>query len=299
VKIALRHLAVLLFAVAGTASADQFTWGNTYAQAWQGFGTSPYSAINTATQQTITIFCLDYNDEIAPPFTWNANVWALNQQNVQSSAQYGGNYNNLLNTAYQTTHPGQTAPHQISGTPFAFMTDSSGGYSVNLSSSPDPYSRYLEAAWLFTELEDAGGQSQMGLVAQVAAWELFVNSSNIQDLHTRIVNTGGTSYGFQDYVDSPASALGTIASGLNFEQAVDYALFAAQRAVVTDQSFTGTGWSIVTASPTWVESSAGQTIPAQEFLSPNAVPPVPEPGSLLLLATVAGAAYWAKRRRAA
>src|SRR5579872_2200540 len=97
------QLMTLLFFFLGTISAfaDQYTWGNTYAQAWQGFGTSPYAAINTATNVRLTILCLDYNDEVGPPYTWNANVWALNQQDVQTEAQYGGNYNNLLNAAYQ------------------------------------------------------------------------------------------------------------------------------------------------------------------------------------------------------
>src|SRR5579863_10436252 len=125
--------------MAGTAMADNFNWGNTYAQAWQGFGTSPYVAVNTVTNQPIVIFCLDYNDEIAPPYNWNANVWTLNAQNVQTEAQYGGNYNNLLNTAYGATHPGQTAPNPISGPPYAFVTDSAGAYSVDLSASSDPY----------------------------------------------------------------------------------------------------------------------------------------------------------------
>ena len=147
----------------------------------------------------------------------------------------------------------------------------------------------------------------MGLVAQVEAWDLFVNSNNKQSLHNLIAGTGGTGFGFQDYVDPSAKALTSISSGLTFEQAVDYALYAAQRAVVTDQTFSPGNWTIVTADPTWVESSAGQTIPAQEFLSPNAqadlttnfAPPVPEPTSILLLATAAGLTLWARRRKRA
>jgi hypothetical protein len=295
------RLILIVFLGVCAAFADQFDWGNTYAQAWQGFGTGPYSAIDTATDTSITIFCLDFNDEIGPPFTWDANVWGLSQADVQNEAQYGGNYNNLLNDAYAVSNPGQKAPNQITGAPYVFVTDNAGdGYEANLSASPGAYSRYLEAAWLFSELEAAGGQSDLGLVAQAAAWDLFVNPANISALTNDIkaTNANGDVYGFEDYVDPAGSATPSV-SGLDFEQAVDYALDAAQAAVVTNQTFTGSGWTIVTADPTWVESSAGKTIPAQEFLSPNAVdpPPVPEPAGIVLLATAVGMIAFAKHRK--
>ena len=291
------RIIVLMLLGAFAAFADQFVWGNTYAQAWQGVGTSPYTAYGSGANADITIFCLDFNDEIAPPFTWNATVWNLTQANVQTEAQYGGNYNNLLNSAYQVSHPGQQAPNQISGPPFVFVTDDAGGgYVANLTASSEAYTRYLEAAWLFSELEDAGGQSGLGLVAQAAAWDLFVNSANIGALTHDIQTTSGL-YNFVDLVDPTATATaGKL--GLDFEQAVDYALNAAQAAVVTNGTFTGAGWTIVTADPTWVEG-AGGTVPAQEFLSPNAVdpPPVPEPSAVILLATGAGLMWIGKRRR--
>lgn len=280
-------LLVLLLMGAAGAFADDFAWGNTYAQVWQGFETGPYTALGQGANASITIFCLDFNDEIAPPFNWSATVWNLNQSNVQTNAQYGGNYNNLLNSAYQVSNPGQSAPNQISGP--VFVTDNAGGgYSVDLSASSDAYSRYLEAAWLFTELQGAGSQSGMALVAQAAAWELFVNSSKIGELTADIQNTGGT-YSFVDFVDPSGSAMPSV-SGLTFQQAVDYALNAAQAAVVTNKTFDGAGWTIVTADASWVESAAGKTIPAQEFLSPNAVdpPPVPEPSAIVLFASAVG-----------
>lgn len=294
------RFALLLTLSTFSAFADTFVWGDTYAQAWQGFGTSPYSAHGSGANANITIFCLDFNDQIAPPFTWNATVWNLTQANVQNEAQYGGNYNNLLDAAYQTSNPGQNAPNQVSGPPYAFVTDDAGGsYKADLTNSPDAYTRYLEAAWLFSEIEAAGSQTPFDLVFQAAAWDLFVNTANQADLAQDIQNTNadGNIYGFQDYIDPAGSATANV-SGIDFQQAVDYALNAAQAAVVTNHTFTGDGWTIVTADPTWVETD-GKTIPAQEFLSPNAVdpPPVPEPSSIVLLATLAGAAWFGRNRR--
>src|SRR5271165_3069682 len=156
VKMTFRLIVLLVLGAFG-ALADDFVWGNTYAQAWQHIGTGPYSAHGSGANANITIFCLDFNDEIGPPYSWDATVWDLNPTNVATEAQYGGNYNNLLNAAYQASHPGEPAPNQISGSPFAFVTDNAGdGYVANLAASPDAYTRYLEAAWLFSELDAAG-----------------------------------------------------------------------------------------------------------------------------------------------
>lgn len=291
------RIIVLLVLSTLTAFADDFAWGGTYSQGWQGIAIGPYTALGSGANAD-TIFCLDFNDEIGPPYNWDANIWNLNPSNVATDAQYGGNYNNLLNAAYQVSHPGQPAPNQISGPPFAFVTDNAGGgISADLTDSPDSYTRYLEAAWLFTELAASDPQSSLAVVAQVAAWDLFVNSSNLPVLANLIQLTNqqeGDTYYFHDYVDSTSPT--PDASGLDFEQAVDYALDAAQAAVVTNDTFNGSGWNIVTADPTWVEG-AGDTIPAQEFLSPNATPPVPEPSAIILLATVAGMVGFGKYRR--
>jgi hypothetical protein len=275
----LAALAVLTLGSTGLF-ADTLTWGGTYIADWDGFGTSPYTATDTSatSNQGIQLFCLDFNDEIAPPDQWQANVYALSSSSVTNNAQYGGSYNNLLDTAASAAN--KTAPQVY---PFVFAGDPSApaGYQVTL--TQDPYTRYLEAAWLFTDIESAVSAHpedvNTDMIAQVAAWDLFVNSSNVGTLTSDIANYGGTPYTFQNYLGS------TSVGGLTFEQAVDVALADAQNAVVNNH-WDGGDWSLVTATPAWV---VGYGRPVQEFLTP-----VPEPQSVVLLGTVI--AIWVIRR---
>lgn len=328
----------------GAVRADNLTWGGTYIADWDGFGTSPYTATDTSLtpHQGIQIFCLDFNDSIAPPTDWAASILTLNQPNVAGTgtyaglyaAQYGGDYNSLLTAAFNNpANPrsaGEKTAPQVSGQatgvvpPFAFNSDNAGGgYSIDLSPSNDPtpsraaYLRYLEAAWLFTDtLAALPADRNTDIIAQVAAWELFVNNSSLS-LLTGDVNKYAGSFVFNNYLAlAPGQTYNTTSSvhkestpgsaGINFRQAVDAALTAAQTAVVTDGwgpgSYNYGSWSLVTGTPDYV-ISYGQ--PVQEFLSPNAIPPdpplkpqsvVPEPKAVLLLATAAAVALWAAHR---
>jgi hypothetical protein len=308
---------------AGSLLADDLTWGGTYVADWNGFGTSPYTAIDTSTQtnQTISIYCLDYNDEIAPPFYWTASILSLTAPNVTGTgqyagvyaAQYGGDYNSLVSAAYNQSHPsGETLSQvEVQGPPFVFGGDTSpgaGNYAVTINSQ-DAYTRYLEAAWLFQDIQSAiPNDVSTDMIAQVAAWELFVNSSNMSGLTSLVDNYGGA-YTFTNYLELSAGTYLTnpsvstaSTSGLTFEQAVDLALTDAQNAVTSQNFAPGSynfgSWSLVTATPDDVVQDIGR--PAQEFLSPNAIPdqpPVPEPGPLVLLATVPVLAMWVQRRQ--
>ena len=107
--ILLRSAALLI--LSGCLFADDLTWGGTWTGVWSGFGTSPYTAIDTSLSKNPTIFCLDFNDEIGPPYAWQANIYSLSQANVTQNAQFGGNY-------------GQGVPgfnFNISAAPFAFQ----------------------------------------------------------------------------------------------------------------------------------------------------------------------------------
>jgi len=278
---------ILLF---GTSLfADDLKWGGTWAGVWSGFGTSPYTAIDKSqNNKVLVIFCLDYNDEIAPPLEWKANIRPVTPDNVNQYAQFGGNYG-----------------HGITTTPWAFTSDAgvNAGHSVNLSLSASAYTRYLEAAWLFTNILDAQSHGDLNsmIVSQVAAWDLFVESINANDLRGRISGTNNPNslytfrnyeYSTNNYVTAPTT---NSITNLLFQDAVNEALKAAQHAVL-DQNWYASAfapsWDLVTGDPAWT-TAYGR--PVQEFLSD--APPVPEPSSMILLGTIILAAVSVIRRK--
>ena len=287
----------LFLILASSAFADDLVWGGTWAGVWSGFGTSPYTAIDKSqSNKTILIFCLDYNDEIAPPGEWLANINPLNQNTTTNLAQFSGNYPNAKIIA--ATGPLNTPPT------FAFQSDAgASGPGVNLAASPAAWDRYREAAWLFTNILDAQKNNDLNsmIISQVAAWDLLVEGGNLGDLSSRIAGTGG-SYNFNNYeysTNNYATAPGTQSiTNLLFRDAVDAALTAAQTAV-TAENWYGTTfaptWDVVTGDPNWVNNSYGGT-PVQEFLTPGP-PPVPEPASVFLLFTVVACVAFAMRRK--
>lgn len=279
----------ILFLFGTCLFADDLSWGGTWAGVWAGFGTSPYTAIDRSQNNKIlTIFCLDYNDEIAPPIDWQANIRSLTPGNVTQYAQFGGNYG-----------------HGITAVPWAFNADAgvNPGHSVSLAPSDTAYKRYVEAAWLFTNIQTALSHNDLAtaIVSQVAAWDLFVESANANDLNSRIVGSNGSpltfnnyAYSANNYASAPSMSSMT---NLLFQDAVNEALKAAQTAVV-GQNWYGskfaTSWDVVTGDPVWV-TAYGR--PIQEFLTPGAPPAVPEPSSILLLGTVILAAVMSLRRK--
>jgi hypothetical protein len=282
---------LILLIACGCASADDLQWGGTYVAAWSGFGTSPYTAIDTsANNKLVTIFCLDFNDEIAPPTDWQANIRPLTADNVMDFAQFGGNYGNGITAA-----------------PFAFQSDSltlGDPHSIDLSASPTAYIRYQEATWLFGNILKAlpNGDINSSIISQVAVWDLFVEGPNQSTLTNDIKAYNGPSgYTFNNYLYSTDNYSTPPATqsmgGLQFEDAVDEALKAAQNAVLneswTSSNYVGT-WDLVTGDPTW---AAAYGRPVQEFLTD--APPVPEPGAVVLLGTVMVAIGFFSRRRLA
>jgi hypothetical protein len=279
----------LLLALSTCAFADDLVWGGKWAGVWSNFGTSPYTAINTTqNNKVLVIFCLDYNDEIAAPYEWLANIRPLTPANVTNYAQFGGNYGLGITT-----------------TPWAFNGDPGvNGGGVDLSPSAAAYDRYREAAWLFTNIMDAQSHNDLNtmIASQVAAWDLFVEGINANDLKTRIAQTNNPNslYTFNNYeysTNNYATAPGISSiSNLLFQDAVDEALKAAQKAVLT-QNWYGSAfapsWDLVTGDPTW---SAQYGRPVQEFLT-DGPPSVPEPASILLLCTTVAVMAIAMHRK--
>jgi hypothetical protein len=256
-------LAAVLLSAAGTqAFADVLTWSGPNGATWGGYYTSPYTAKDVTRNELLTIFCLDFNNEIAPPTTWEANLVDLSGSNV-GQYQYGGSYG--------VPAPSQPPPFRSVG---LFTT----------TTYDDAINRYRAAAWLFTNiLNSPPYSSNSAIVSQVAAWELFVSAGNLGTLTTKINGTSGT-WTFNDNVGSGLPTTGTFAT------AVDAALNAAHAAVY-DNGWTGAGaWQVVTADATWVNTTHSG-IRVQEFLTP-----VPEPASLALFGSLVVAGVAARRK---
>jgi len=274
----LRALVLLVLATC-CARADNMVWQNPNGVIWNNFYTSPYYAYDNSLSPSklLSLFCLDYNHEVAPPFSWVADLNTLAGNNI-SKYQYGGSY------------PGAAT------IPWAFTQDSQGvadPHAITMQAGSDNYHRYLEAAWLFTNILNAMAKSPEDTtamqVSQVAAWDLFVDSNHIADLSSRIDGTTGV-WTFANYSSN------TSITNLDFEGAVDEALNAAQTAVLGGWTPTF-GWSVVTANSAWVQNSNNGAL-VQEFLTPFDL--TPEPGSIVLLGTaVIGLFFLLRRRRLA
>jgi hypothetical protein len=290
------RLAICILGLCTAGFADNMQWESAGNNVWQGFYVSPYTATDATTGQLISIFCIDYNHEIAPPMDWQANIVPFSTSNF-SQYQFGGSYPNIS--------PGDTS----NPANFAFQTNTtvSNGSSVtaNLSTS-NGLDRYLELVWLATQMESALTDGQNGLLStaamnavidiyQAADWLVFADSqpsefssgTNLQDLEGRIAATGG------NYSLNPTLGLwGSSSSGYNFQFAVDSALSSAENAVMNQGWMPGLGWSVVTADETW-DAQNENGVPLQEFLtytppSQSNLSPVPEPSQIVLMVTVFG-----------
>ncbi len=175
------RLAVCVLGLCTAGFADNMEWNSPGNNVWQGFYVSPYTATDTTTNQTISLFCIDYNDEIAPPNAWVANINTLS-------------FDNLANNDYQYLQ-----------------------YGLGLSQSA-AWDSYLEVAWLATQMENSLTDDYLLDVYQVADWLVFAdnngsefsNESNLLDLEGRIAASGVS---FQDAVYSALeSAEGAVAS---------------------------------------------------------------------------------------
>jgi hypothetical protein len=224
-------LAVATVLTAGTAFADHIVFQGTssISSVWQGYYTSPYMVWDQSVApsgELLTVYCLDFNHEVAPPYNWDATIHPLDESNV-GSLQYGSSF----------------------------------------SSAHDAFVRYAAAAWLFQAIQDLQVTKPQDANLkeaeyQVAAWRLFVDSSHVDVLNSKITASGAT-------FAADVSSL--------YDQAL-----AAASVTLREPD-----WFAVTVDPVW-EAEHQPGVPVQEFLMYRDPPPVPEPAAILLLATVLG-----------
>ena len=276
-------LALLLIGFAGSALADKFdvnmAFGNTVVDGatWNGpedVYVSPYLATNqdtTPTPTQIIIYCLDWNHNINFGQAWTADFLSLDPKNPDASDLY---------------YYGATSAYQLGQS--SSGTDTLSQVSVG---TTEMYNRYLEAAWLFTQIQNlnlslpanqtaANKQAQVEL--NVAAWTLFLDANPPVGSGTDatafagdINNTGGSAFANDVYNDLQCAqqhVQGASTACNNYTGVADFA---------------GAGWYAVTPDP---KTGANLT---QEFLTyePSFLPnndPVPEPQAYALFGTLVG-----------
>ena len=236
-----------LLLLTGSAFADSFTFSSPGNTTWNGVYVNPYQANdNSQTQNNpLTIYCDDWNTEFSGAPTWNANIYNLDPSEV-TKFKYGnatslnyGVYNVALDSATNTLN-------------------------VALEPNPNPFNRYLEAAWLDEQWQLNGTDPKAQITIAAAEWTLFVDGSNVGGLVGAINNT------------------------LNATDVYTY-LHDAQIAVAG--TYKAPGWDVIVAK--------GNSFEMQEFLVYNfsGYTSNPEPSTVILLGTTAGLLGFAKWRR--
>jgi hypothetical protein len=232
----------------GSASADTFAFTSAGSVTWNGVYVNPYQANDTTQTQhnPLTIYCDDWNTDFSGNPTWTATVYSLTASNV-TNFKYGNtpsNYNVDLDTVNNTL-------------------------SVTSSSTPTPFNRYLEAAWLDEQWLDAVTQGtatdEMQKKLAAAVWTLFVDATHVNDPNGGLIGAINSSHYATDVY--------------NYLQE-------AQTAVTTG-GYTAAGWDVIV--PVGNNSNGG---PMQEFLVH-----APEPSAVILLGTVVGVLGLTKFRR--
>jgi len=163
----------LVFALSGTAFADQFYFVSPGSVIWNGVYVTPYTANdNTTHQNNLTIYCDDWNTDFSGNPTWNANVYALTAANVPDF-KYGG-----VTSDYSLTLNSNT---------------------LSYASNPaNAFDLYLEVAWLDDQLRTTNPNATQQTELAAAMWTLFVNDSNVAGLVGAINNSGFATDVFND-----------------------------------------------------------------------------------------------------
>jgi hypothetical protein len=197
--------------LAGSASADSFTFTSAGSVTWNGVYVNPYQAVdNTHTQHNpLTIYCDDWNTDFSGYPTWNATVYSLTASNV-TNFKYGNTTSDYI------------------------IALNSGHLSATLETSPpawSPLQRYLEAAWLDDQWRNVIGTSAATADTQIklaaAVWTLFVDAAHVGSPLT----------------DPNSGLIGAINNSGYATDVYNY-LQEAQTAVTTG-GYTAAGWDVI------------------------------------------------------
>ena len=231
--------ALLIFA--GGASADSMTFTDPGSNVWAGVYVNPYTGKDNTNGKVLTLYCDDWNTEFSGNPTWNAVITPLG-----SSAAANLRFGNATSASVYDFTLNSDDIQATNYTPLDF---------------PGPYCLYLEAAYLFGQIQTLSSENQTTArrIAEqefsAAAWSLFVEGSSVGTLVNAINNSGSTfAVDVAHDLTAAASAAGTPAHP-NYQVA--------------------SGWYVVTPASGFV---------MQEFMYGPF--PVPEPASILLLGVV-------------
>lgn len=172
----------------GCAFADQFQFDSPGSNVWNGVYVNPYYAHKTpGVVNTLQIYCDDWNTDFSGNPSWDANVYSLNQGNVQYF-KFG-----KITTAYDISETG----HVLTYTPVPV-------------SSLDIYHRYLEVAWLDDKIEHSASDNTKRELS-AAMWTLFVDPAHVTSLIDNGINQSGDTFVddvFLDLTNAHTAALG-------------------------------------------------------------------------------------------
>jgi PEP-CTERM motif len=302
--ISMKQLLLLTIVSSGlpfVALADHLTFGGVVnGVTWQGpenVYVTPYTAMVNSTSggspltanTSIEVYCLDWNHNINFGQPWDADVFSIDPITAANEA-------NLYYTAANTNHT-------------AYQLDASNSTQDQLDAVSGlnqlaMYKRYLEAAWLFDQmrllhLDTGAGNTALNQAKQrelnVATWTLFLDVD--PPINGALV-TSAPSFAADINNTSTSSSSATFARNVynDLQCAIAHVTGVAGGGCTSTGNtntfggdFAASGWYAITPDP----KSGGNL--TQEFMT--YIPPVPEPSTWVLFATVVGILAWSRKRR--
>jgi hypothetical protein len=193
IKLRILSLLCLGLLLGGSAFGDNMHWNSvTSGVNWQGYGVSPYSATNLTKDPDVvlSLYCIDFNGHIAPPYDWVANLNFLDSGNL-ASFKYGGEPDAM--TKYREA---------------AWLTAQ--GQAAQLAHNTYNMQKFQVAAWtLFVYGSPGAPNDNYDLLYGKIGNGTFLTDVNnaVADAHTAVVTNGWTPTGYW-YVVTPVPSAG-------------------------------------------------------------------------------------------